>query len=81
MGETYMEVLSRGECLRLLPMAPIGWISYCHASHPQLVPVNFLVHLDEVVARTTYGDELAAARESDRATDSGPSTPSPPSTA
>ncbi len=61
MGETYMEVLSRGECMRLLPMAPIGWISYCHASHPQLVPVNFLVHQDEVVARTTYGDKLAAA--------------------
>lgn len=57
----YFEVLPREECLRLLPTAPVGWIAYCHASWPQLVPVNFLVHHDEVVARTSYGSKLAAA--------------------
>lgn len=58
---TYVEVLSRTECLRLLPTVPVGWISYCHAGRPELVPVNFTVHQDEVIARTSYGSKLAAA--------------------
>ena len=57
----YMEVLSRAECLKLLPTVPLGWIAYCHASQPQLVLVNFVVHDDEVIARTGYGSKLAAA--------------------
>lgn len=60
-GDAYLEVLSRAECLELLPTVPVGWISYCHASQPQLVPVNFVVHQDEVMARTSYGSKLAAA--------------------
>lgn len=59
--ETYLEVLSRGDCLRLLPTVPVGWLAYCHPSRPQLVLVNFVVHGDEVVARTSYGSKLAAA--------------------
>lgn len=58
---SYVEVLLRAECLRLLPTVPVGWIAYCHASRPQLVPVNFIIHQDEVVARTSYGSKLAAA--------------------
>lgn len=60
-AESYVEILSRDECLRLLPTVPVGWIAYCHASRPQLVPVNFVVHEGEVVARTSYGSKLAAA--------------------
>lgn len=59
--EAYLEVLSRAECLQLLPTVPVGWIAYSHASRPRLVPVNFVVHRDEVMARTSYGSKLAAA--------------------
>jgi nitroimidazol reductase NimA-like FMN-containing flavoprotein (pyridoxamine 5'-phosphate oxidase superfamily) len=59
-GGTYLEVLTREECLRLLPTVPVGWIAYC-AYRPQLVPVNFVVHGDEIVVRTGYGSKLAAA--------------------
>lgn len=60
-NESYLEALSRADCLRLLGTVPVGWIAYCHASHPLLVPVNFVVHQGEVVARTSYGSKLAAA--------------------
>ena len=62
-GDAYLEVLSRAECLELLPTVPVGWISYCHASQPQLVPVNFVVHQDEVMARTSYGSKLTVVSD------------------
>ncbi|MFZ5872077.1 MAG: pyridoxamine 5'-phosphate oxidase family protein [Actinomycetota bacterium] len=59
--DAYIEVLDRAECLRLLPSVPTGWLAFCHGSRPQLVVVNFLLYEGEVVARTGYGDKLAAA--------------------
>jgi nitroimidazol reductase NimA-like FMN-containing flavoprotein (pyridoxamine 5'-phosphate oxidase superfamily) len=57
----YIEELSRAECRSLLPQSPVGWIAHCSAGSPQLVPVNYVVHGDEVVVRTGYGSKLAAA--------------------
>ncbi|WP_170297331.1 pyridoxamine 5'-phosphate oxidase family protein [Georgenia thermotolerans] len=55
------DVLSRAECLRLLPVAGLGWVSYARSDAPRMVPVRFLVHEHEVVFRTGYGERLAAA--------------------
>ncbi|WP_158550686.1 pyridoxamine 5'-phosphate oxidase family protein [Geodermatophilus sp. TF02-6] len=59
--KAYIEVLSRDECLQLLPTAPVGWIAHCSAGDPQLVPVNYVVHEGEVIVRSGYGSKLAAA--------------------
>ncbi|GAA1625322.1 pyridoxamine 5'-phosphate oxidase family protein [Georgenia ruanii] len=55
------DVLSRAECLRLLPPAGLGWVCYAGAEHPRMVPVRFVVHEREMVFRTGYGERLAAA--------------------
>ena len=60
-ADTYLEDLSRAECLRLLVTVPIGWLSYCGSGVPHLTPVNFVVHENEVVVATGYGGKLAAA--------------------
>ncbi|WP_127129945.1 pyridoxamine 5'-phosphate oxidase family protein [Georgenia sp. SYP-B2076] len=59
--DTYLEGLSRADCLRLLATVPIGWLAYCGSGRPHLVPVNFVVHENEVVVATGYGGKLAAA--------------------
>lgn len=59
--QTYLERLTREQCLELLQTVPVGWLAYCHAGRPQLVPVNFALDQDEVLVRTGYGDKLAAA--------------------
>jgi nitroimidazol reductase NimA-like FMN-containing flavoprotein (pyridoxamine 5'-phosphate oxidase superfamily) len=59
--QPYVELLGRGECLRLLPSVPVGWLAYCDGEDPVVVPVNFAVDGDEVVIRSSYGGKLAAA--------------------
>jgi hypothetical protein len=38
--DAYVEVLSRNECLRLLPSSPIARIAYCSGGEAHLFPVN-----------------------------------------
>jgi uncharacterized protein len=59
--KAYIEELSGAECRSLLPQSPVGWIAHCSAGKPQLVPVNYVVHGDEILVRTGYGNKLAAA--------------------
>ncbi|MHB1290188.1 pyridoxamine 5'-phosphate oxidase family protein [Georgenia sp.] len=61
----YVEKLSRHECVQLLSSVSVGWIAYCRAEGPGMVPVNFVLNGDEVVIRALYSDKLvAAARDS-----------------
>jgi nitroimidazol reductase NimA-like FMN-containing flavoprotein (pyridoxamine 5'-phosphate oxidase superfamily) len=60
-NEAYVEVLGHAECMRLLPSVPVGWLAYCDADAPVLVPVNFAVDGDEIVVRSSFGGKLAAA--------------------
>lgn len=59
--ESYLEVLTREECLRLLPSVPVAWVAWADHERVGLVPVNFVVSAGEVLARTSYGGKLAAA--------------------
>jgi hypothetical protein len=56
-----LDVLSRAECLRLLPATGLGWVCYARSDRPRMVPVRFVVHEHEVVFGTGYGEGLAAA--------------------
>lgn len=59
--DAYLQVMSREECLRLLPTATIARIAYCSDGEVHVLPVNAVLYQDEVVVRTTYGGKLAAA--------------------
>lgn len=55
------EELSRDECLRLLGEGVVGWVAYPDDDGARLVPVNYVLHRDEMVLTTSYGSKLAAA--------------------
>lgn len=59
--QSYLEVLSKDECLHLLPTVPVGWIAWPDGERVEMAPVNFVLHDGEVIARTSYGGKLAAA--------------------
>ncbi|WP_193312821.1 pyridoxamine 5'-phosphate oxidase family protein [Georgenia subflava] len=59
--DAQLEVLSVDECRRLLAEALVGWLAFCDGDRPALAPVNYIVHLGEIVARSDYGAKLAAA--------------------
>jgi nitroimidazol reductase NimA-like FMN-containing flavoprotein (pyridoxamine 5'-phosphate oxidase superfamily) len=56
-----LQVLTRDECLALLPTVPVGRLVYTHHALPAVVPVNFVVDGNEILVRTGYGSSLAAA--------------------
>jgi uncharacterized protein len=56
-----LSVLSRGECLRLLAIAPIGRIVFTQNALPAVRVVNFVLHGDDVVIRIAEGGKLLAA--------------------
>jgi nitroimidazol reductase NimA-like FMN-containing flavoprotein (pyridoxamine 5'-phosphate oxidase superfamily) len=58
---TGLEILDSAECRRLLPQAPIGRVVFTEKALPAAQPVNFLVHENAVVLRTTAGSRLANA--------------------
>lgn len=56
-----LEVLDRGECLRLLGTATLGRVGISFGALPNILPVNFRLVGDEIAFRTTVGTKLDAA--------------------
>ncbi|MGH3727276.1 MAG: pyridoxamine 5'-phosphate oxidase family protein [Micromonosporaceae bacterium] len=56
-----LEVLGRGECLRLLARVPVGRIAVTSHGLPEIHPVSYLVDGDHIVFRTSSEHKLAAA--------------------
>lgn len=56
-----LEVLGRAHCLELLGTVPIGRIVYTHRALPAIRPVNFAVHEDHIVIRTSGTGSLTNA--------------------
>jgi hypothetical protein len=56
-----LEVLTVGECLRLLAQEPVGRVVFTDAALPAALPVNFVLVEDGVVFRTQAGGALDRA--------------------
>jgi nitroimidazol reductase NimA-like FMN-containing flavoprotein (pyridoxamine 5'-phosphate oxidase superfamily) len=56
-----LEVLSRGECLRLLAQSRVGRVVVTDRALPAAFPVNFALLDEDVVFMTTTGSKLEAA--------------------
>ncbi len=56
-----LEQLSRGECLRLMGLVPVGRIVYTRQALPAVELVNFALDDGGIVIRTDAGGKLAAA--------------------
>lgn len=56
-----LQVLSREECMLLLPEVPIGRIVFTERALPAVQPVNFCLYGSDIVIRTAPGSKLAAA--------------------
>lgn len=58
---TGIEVLDRAECLRLLATQTVGRLAVADEGHPMILPVNYVLHDEHVVFRTSEGTKLDAA--------------------
>lgn len=58
---TGLEVLDEDECWRLLESRTVGRLAVDVGGHPDIFPVNYVVHDRLVVIRTEAGTKLAAA--------------------
>jgi nitroimidazol reductase NimA-like FMN-containing flavoprotein (pyridoxamine 5'-phosphate oxidase superfamily) len=56
-----LEILDRGECLRLLATVPVGRIGVSIGALPAILPVNFALVGASIVIRTVPGSKLDAA--------------------
>jgi len=56
-----LEIVDRGECLRLLQSVPIGRLVYTNGGLPAVRLVNFLVDTDTIVFSSGRGTQLVAA--------------------
>lgn len=56
-----LEVLSRGECLRLLAQSRVGRVVVTDRALPAAFPVNFSLLDEDIVFMTTTGSKLEAA--------------------
>jgi uncharacterized protein len=56
-----LEVLERDECLMLISKVPVGRIVFTYRALPAVLPVDFALHDDSVIIRTTGGSKLSAA--------------------
>ncbi|MGC5015741.1 pyridoxamine 5'-phosphate oxidase family protein [Streptosporangium sp. DT93] len=56
-----LQILSRQECVALLPAASIGRIVFTDQALPAVQPVNFVLDGEDIVIRTGIGSKLAAA--------------------
>jgi uncharacterized protein len=56
-----LEVLERGECLRLLASVSVGRIAISVRALPLILPVRFVVDGDSILIRTHPGTTLEAA--------------------
>ncbi len=57
-----LEVLSPGECDRLLGTTPVGRVAFMSKGEPLVLPVNHAYVDGAIVFRTTVGEKLAAAQ-------------------
>ena len=57
-----LEVLTRGECLRLLAHSRVGRVVVTDRALPAAFPVNFALLDEDVVFMTTTGSKLEAAQ-------------------
>lgn len=55
------EVLPPEECWSLLAQTEVGRLAVSITDHPDIFPVNYVVHDEHVVFRTAEGTKLAAA--------------------
>lgn len=60
-GRNRLEVLERGEALRLLACAEVGRVGFVADGEPVVLPVNFVVDHESIVFRTAAGSKLDAA--------------------
>ena len=58
-----LEVLDRGECLRLVATATLGRLAVTSGSLPTVFPVNFLLDHDQILVKTGRGTKLDAATQ------------------
>jgi nitroimidazol reductase NimA-like FMN-containing flavoprotein (pyridoxamine 5'-phosphate oxidase superfamily) len=56
-----LTVLTREQCICLLPTVPIGRLFYTVRALPAVAPVNFVLDGHDIVIRVGYGSSLAAA--------------------
>jgi uncharacterized protein len=56
-----LRILSRDQCLKLLPTVAIGRVGVTIDSLPVILPVNFMLLEDSIVFRTVPGTKLDAA--------------------
>jgi nitroimidazol reductase NimA-like FMN-containing flavoprotein (pyridoxamine 5'-phosphate oxidase superfamily) len=61
MPGTLVEVLSRDQCLSLLPQASVGRVGITVGALPVILPVNFAMLNGSVIFRTVPGTKLSAA--------------------
>lgn len=59
--EARVQVLTREECLALLPTVPVGRLVFTERALPAVVPVNFVLDRARIVIRTGATSSLAAA--------------------
>src|SRR6516165_7084406 len=55
-----LEILSFGDCLRLLDSVPVGRIGFFADGEVVILPVNYLVDGQDVVFRTGAGSKLSS---------------------
>jgi nitroimidazol reductase NimA-like FMN-containing flavoprotein (pyridoxamine 5'-phosphate oxidase superfamily) len=60
---TFVDHLSRHECLRRLESVPVGRIVYTRQALPAVELVNFAIDGGDIVIRTDTGSKLAAATQ------------------
>src|SRR5579859_1492313 len=58
---TYLQEISRDECLRLIATTAVGRIIYTRQAMPAVELVNFAVFDGDIVIRTNRSGKLAAA--------------------
>jgi len=56
-----LEILERGECLRLLGGVMLGRVGVTSGALPAVLPVNFWLDRDRILIRTDEGSKLDAA--------------------
>ncbi|CAN5433285.1 pyridoxamine 5'-phosphate oxidase family protein [soil metagenome] len=61
-ARTGIEMIERWDCLQLLAGETIGRLAIIEGGHPLVLPVNYVLHGEEVVFATNEGSKLAASR-------------------
>jgi Pyridoxamine 5'-phosphate oxidase len=62
---TRLQILGKGDCLRLLGTVPLGRLVFTYGGLPAIRLVNFILDDDTIVFNTGPGDKLRAAERGD----------------